>query len=67
MLSYAQSTGGYLVAEGVETASELATLVEMGVPLVQGYYLGRPGEPWPESKGDLIVHKSAAPVVSVAA
>jgi diguanylate cyclase (GGDEF)-like protein len=54
MLGYAQSTGGYLVAEGVETAEELKTLVDLGVPLVQGYYLGRPGVPWPEGKGELI-------------
>ena len=55
MLTYAQSTGGYLVAEGVETPEELATLVALGVPLVQGYYLGRPGVPWPEGHGELIV------------
>jgi diguanylate cyclase (GGDEF)-like protein len=44
---YAAQTGGYLVAEGVETAAELATLTELGVPLVQGFYLSRPGPPWP--------------------
>jgi diguanylate cyclase (GGDEF)-like protein len=44
---YATQTGGYLVAEGVETAAELQTLTELGVPLVQGFYLSRPGPPWP--------------------
>ncbi len=48
MLGYAHQTGGYLVAEGVETQSELETLVQLGVELVQGYYLSRPGWPWPE-------------------
>jgi EAL domain-containing protein (putative c-di-GMP-specific phosphodiesterase class I) len=31
-----------LIAEGVETAAELATLRELGVPKAQGYLLGRP-------------------------
>jgi diguanylate cyclase (GGDEF)-like protein len=48
MLGYAHQTGGYLVAEGVETQAELDTLTRLGVELVQGYYLARPGWPWPE-------------------
>lgn len=32
----------WIVAEGVETAGELAELVRLGVPLAQGYFLGRP-------------------------
>jgi diguanylate cyclase (GGDEF)-like protein len=67
MLTYAESTGGHLVAEGVETAEELATLVALGVPLVQGYYLGRPGEPWPEGHCELIRPAPGAPPMSVAA
>ncbi|WP_448611098.1 EAL domain-containing protein [Geodermatophilus sp. URMC 60] len=31
-----------LLAEGVETAGELATLTRLGVPLAQGWLLGRP-------------------------
>jgi|SRR5579875_221751 len=34
--------GVVLAAEGIETASELVTLRELGVELGQGYYLGRP-------------------------
>lgn len=34
--------GRSLVAEGVETPSELATLRGLGVEMVQGFYLGRP-------------------------
>jgi diguanylate cyclase (GGDEF)-like protein len=45
---YAAQTGGYVVAEGVETAAELETLERLGVTLVQGYFLGRPAPPWPE-------------------
>ncbi len=48
LLAYARQTGGHLVAEGVETAAELATLTELGVPLVQGFYLGGPDVPWPD-------------------
>jgi diguanylate cyclase (GGDEF)-like protein len=48
MLGYARQTGGHLVAEGVETIEELDTLIALGVELVQGYYLSRPGEPWPD-------------------
>ena len=48
MLGYARQTGGHLVAEGVETAAELDALLELGVQLVQGFYLARPGWPWPE-------------------
>lgn len=36
----------WLLAEGVETADELATLARLQVPLAQGYHLGRPEEPW---------------------
>ncbi len=47
LLSYARQTGGHLVAEGVETLAELNTLTQLGVELVQGFYLARPGWPWP--------------------
>jgi EAL domain-containing protein (putative c-di-GMP-specific phosphodiesterase class I) len=36
MLGYVRQTGGYLVAEGVETEAELETLLTLGVTLVQG-------------------------------
>ena len=47
MVGYARQTGGHLVAEGVETAEELTALAALGVPLVQGFHLARPGWPWP--------------------
>jgi EAL domain-containing protein (putative c-di-GMP-specific phosphodiesterase class I) len=37
---------GWLLAEGVETASELRVLQQLGVPLAQGYFLARPAGPW---------------------
>jgi diguanylate cyclase (GGDEF)-like protein len=50
LLGYARQTGGHIVAEGVETAAELAALTELGVELVQGFYAARPGLPWPKTQ-----------------
>jgi diguanylate cyclase (GGDEF)-like protein len=47
LVGYASHVGSLLVAEGIETASELSALLELKVPLVQGFYLARPGAPWP--------------------
>lgn len=42
LVTFAHHTGSLVVGEGVETASELRTLGDLGVDLVQGYHLGRP-------------------------
>jgi EAL domain-containing protein (putative c-di-GMP-specific phosphodiesterase class I) len=42
MVSFAGRTGCTIVAEGVETAAEVAMVRSLGVTLVQGYYFGRP-------------------------
>jgi EAL domain-containing protein (putative c-di-GMP-specific phosphodiesterase class I) len=47
LAGYASKVGCLLVAEGVETTAELNALHKLGVPLVQGFRLSRPGEPWP--------------------
>ncbi len=47
LAGYAERAGIQLVAEGMEHASELRTLIELGVRLGQGFYLARPGAPWP--------------------
>lgn len=39
---FAEETGTAIVAEGVETESEIKTLRRLGVTKVQGYYIGRP-------------------------
>ncbi|MGY1670979.1 EAL domain-containing protein [Geodermatophilus sp. SYSU D00710] len=36
----------WLLAEGVETWGEMEAFVRLGVPLAQGWLLGRPGPPW---------------------
>ncbi|SDQ46931.1 EAL domain-containing protein [Quadrisphaera sp. DSM 44207] len=40
--SYAGRLDAWLLAEGVETEGELTALVGLGIPLAQGYLLGRP-------------------------
>jgi EAL domain-containing protein (putative c-di-GMP-specific phosphodiesterase class I) len=42
LISFAREMGCRIIAEGVETASELATLRSLGVEKAQGYFLGRP-------------------------
>ncbi|HXR26659.1 MAG TPA: EAL domain-containing protein [Candidatus Baltobacteraceae bacterium] len=42
LLHFASASASQTIAEGVETEEELATLRELGVPLAQGYLLGRP-------------------------
>jgi EAL domain-containing protein (putative c-di-GMP-specific phosphodiesterase class I) len=42
LADFAEATECRLVAEGVETEEELRTVAACGVPLAQGYFLGRP-------------------------
>jgi EAL domain-containing protein (putative c-di-GMP-specific phosphodiesterase class I) len=42
LVGFAAQIGAHLVAEGVETAEELQTLIGLGVEYAQGYYLGAP-------------------------
>ncbi len=44
--TFASRIDAWLLAEGIEREGELDTLAGLGVPLVQGYLLGRPGPPW---------------------
>jgi EAL domain-containing protein (putative c-di-GMP-specific phosphodiesterase class I) len=48
LAGYSRQVNCLLVAEGMETAAELHKVCELGVPLAQGFYLSRPGAPWPE-------------------
>jgi EAL domain-containing protein (putative c-di-GMP-specific phosphodiesterase class I) len=42
LIGFAYETHSRIIAEGVETAAELATLRALGVKKAQGYFLGRP-------------------------
>lgn len=57
LMQIAESFGSSLVAEGVETEDELRVLRDLGIPLAQGYLLGRPA--------DLPVERPDAPAIAV--
>ena len=42
LIAFAHDTGSQIIAEGVETGSELDALRALGVEKAQGYFLGRP-------------------------
>lgn len=43
LIEYARPYGIKVLAEGVETLEELNTVLKLGVDLLQGYFLARPG------------------------
>ncbi len=45
---FADRIDAWILAEGVETLAEAQRLVELAVPMAQGFYLGRPDSPWGE-------------------
>jgi PAS domain S-box-containing protein len=54
MVSFAAELGAILVAEGIETETELSTVTELGMNAGQGYLLGRPSlraEDWLRCQG----------------
>jgi EAL domain-containing protein (putative c-di-GMP-specific phosphodiesterase class I) len=42
MARMAETMGARLIAEGIESSAEFRTMELLGVPLLQGFYLGRP-------------------------
>ncbi|MCI0582505.1 MAG: EAL domain-containing protein, partial [Chloroflexi bacterium] len=60
LVDFATRTGAILIAEGVETEAEVGAVHHLGVPLAQGYRLGRPGLA-PSVAGSLV---KAAPSAS---
>jgi EAL domain-containing protein (putative c-di-GMP-specific phosphodiesterase class I) len=48
MTALCHDLGMMTVAEGVETADERDVLVDLGCDLLQGYFLAKPGKPFPE-------------------
>lgn len=45
--AFTAAIGGATIAEGVETVADLRELRALGVDLVQGFGVARPGQPWP--------------------
>ncbi|MFJ6000873.1 EAL domain-containing protein [Arthrobacter sp. NPDC092385] len=58
---FAGRVDAWLLAEGIERVEELDALAALGVPLVQGYLLGRPAPPWSTLDVDLALRLSASP------
>jgi EAL domain-containing protein (putative c-di-GMP-specific phosphodiesterase class I) len=58
LIFYARETGCQIVAEGVETQSEMLTLKTLGIHRGQGYLLGRPMPP--EAAAALVGSRRAA-------
>ncbi|MDA0302664.1 MAG: EAL domain-containing protein [Chloroflexi bacterium] len=60
---FAGRIDAWLLAEGVETSAELNALRRIGVPLAQGFFLGRPAPQWtalrPEVSACLIAAEEA--------
>lgn len=46
----------WVLAEGLERAEEADALLQLGVPLAQGFFFGRPGPPWPKADPDAVLH-----------
>jgi|GEM_PF-327408 len=44
LVHYARRVGTTVLAEGAETRDELAHLIDLGIPLGQGYLMGRPAD-----------------------
>ena len=42
IVEYAYGRGMKIVAEGIETEAELRKVIELGVDLLQGYFLAKP-------------------------
>jgi EAL domain-containing protein (putative c-di-GMP-specific phosphodiesterase class I) len=50
LTSLCKDLGMMVVAEGIETAQERDTVLELGCDLLQGFLFARPGEPFPKAE-----------------
>ncbi len=57
---YSRHVRSLLVAEGIERPAELRTLESLDVPLVQGFHLAMPAEPWPVVEAGAIAEADPA-------
>jgi len=53
LILFAKGIHAITTAEGIETKEELEAVLMCGIKLGQGYYLARPGKPFPELNSDL--------------
>lgn len=45
LVAFGNEVGAEVIAEGIETAAELAVLIDIGIAYGQGFHLARPGSP----------------------
>jgi EAL domain-containing protein (putative c-di-GMP-specific phosphodiesterase class I)/DNA-binding NarL/FixJ family response regulator len=60
LVTFAREVGASVIAVGIEAEAELAVIRELGVPLGQGYYLGRPEAPedlWESNEPGTVVRQ----------
>ena len=50
MSKFCEEMGYKLIAEGIETENEMKTLIEIGIPYGQGYYLQKPDSEFKKNK-----------------
>jgi EAL domain-containing protein (putative c-di-GMP-specific phosphodiesterase class I) len=62
LVLFADELGAVLIAEGIETQTELATLQGLGVTHGQGYHLGRPASPATHDLSAVAVQPNRRPV-----
>jgi predicted signal transduction protein with EAL and GGDEF domain len=43
LVAFGNEVGAEVIAEGIETAAELAVLIDLGIAYGQGFHLARPG------------------------
>lgn len=53
LYDFSVATNSQIIAEGIETRAELATLIDIGIPYGQGYYLRRPGPQFADLSAEL--------------
>ncbi len=59
LVTMLKELGAEVVAEGIETADELAAIIDTGADYGQGYLLARPAFPMPDAKWDTAWRKSS--------
>ena len=52
---FCKQAGIKVIAEGIETEEELKTLIKLGIPYGQGYYLARPTPSFAQLKKELVL------------
>ncbi|WP_456473402.1 EAL domain-containing protein [Desulfolithobacter sp.] len=63
LVTFAEKVSSKIIAEGIESETELNAIIDMGVHFGQGYYIARPGYP-PSHEVATPVHTSQVSILS---